>query len=140
MSSPTNVRFPPAVDAALAAYARRMARPKSTVVVEALGEWLRMQAHPGVIFVTNTTGERRAALIAGPQVWTIAAAWAQHPADGRDVPLVARTLELSERDVELALTYWAEHRDEIDDLVARHRADQDQALTAWERRRAIDAV
>jgi hypothetical protein len=58
--------------------ARQAGAKKSTVVVSAVREWLRMQAHPGVIFVAAITGERRAALSAGPQVWMVAEAWLQH--------------------------------------------------------------
>ena len=140
MSSPTNVRFPEPVDKRLADYARRVGVKKSTVVVGALREWLRMEAHPGIVFVKTVTGERRAALAAGPQVWTIAEAWQQHPARQRNAAKVAATLGLSERDIETALAYWAEYRDEIDQLIDRHHADQDDALAAWERRRALDAV
>lgn len=38
------------------------------------------------------------------------------------------------------IEYWAHYRDEIDGLIARHHAEQDDALAAWERRRALDAV
>lgn len=140
MTSPTNVRFPGSVDADLAAYARRVGARKSTVVVAALREWLRMEAHPGIAFVATVTGERRAALATGPQVWSVAEAWQQHGQDQRSAATVAGTLDLTMRDVETALGYWADHREEIDELVARHHAEQDQALAAWERRQAIDAV
>lgn len=137
MSSPTNVRFPDPIDKGLADYARRVGLKKSTVVVGALREWLRMEAHPGIVFVKTVTGERRAALAAGPQVWTVAEAWQQHPARRRDTAAVASTLGLAERDVEAALDYWAEYREEIDQLIDRQHADQDEALAAWERRRAL---
>lgn len=140
MASPTNVRFPDPVDKRLSDYAHRLGEKKSTVVVGALREWLRMEAHPGIVFVKTVTGERRAALAGGPQVWTIAEAWQQHPAGERNVAAVATTLGLTERDVETALAYWAEYRDEIDRLISRHQADQDEALAAWERRRALDGV
>ncbi len=140
MSSPTNVRFPNPVDEELAAYARRVGAKKSTVVVGALREWLRMQAHPGIVFLATVTGERRAALASGPQVWTVAEAWQQHDRDQRNTTLVADTLGLTIRDVETALAYWAHYQDEIDGLIARHHAEQDDALAAWERRRALDAV
>jgi hypothetical protein len=140
MVSPTNVRFPEQVDKGLADYARRMGARKSTVVVGALREWLRMEAHPGIVFVTTVTGERRAALAVGPQVWVVAEAWQQHEADDRTSARVAGTLGLTVRDVETALAYWADYRDEIDELIARHHAEQDEALAAWERRRALDAV
>jgi uncharacterized protein (DUF433 family) len=140
MVSPTNVRFPEQVDKGLADYARRVGVRKSTVVVGALREWLRMEAHPGIVFVTTVIGERRAALAVGPQVWVVAEAWQQHEADDRTPATVADTLGLTVRDVETALAYWADYRDEIDELIARHHAEQDEALAAWERRRALDAV
>jgi hypothetical protein len=101
-------------------------------------EWLRMQAHPGVVFVAATGGARRAALSAGPQVWTVAEAWLQHDKDDRTAAVVAEALGLTAADVENALSYWADFPDEIDDLIRRHHASQDEALAAWERRRALD--
>lgn len=140
MASPTHVRFPDSIDVALSAYARRAARPKSSIVVQALSEWLRMQDHPGLTFVTTTTGERRAALFAGPQVWTVAEAWLQHETQSRNPAALGEVLGLSSHEVEAALAYWADNRQEVDELIARHHADQDAALRAWERRRAIDVV
>lgn len=138
MVAPTNVRFPEAVDKGLADYARQAGARKSSVVVSAVREWLRMQAHPGIVFVAATGGDRRAALSAGPQVWTVAEAWLQHDKDGRTAAIVADALGLAAADVENALAYWADYPEEIDDLISRHRASQDQALAAWERRRALD--
>jgi hypothetical protein len=43
-------------------------------------------------------------------------------------------------DVETALAYWADFQDEINELIGRHHASQDEALAAWERRRALDAI
>lgn len=140
MVSPTNVRFPESVDRRLAAYAHKAGARKSTIVVGALSEWLRMQAHPGIVFVSTVTGERRAALAAGPQVWVVAEAWLQHGGRDRTPVNLAETLGLTVREVELALAYWADERDEVDDLIAKHHAEQDEALAAWERRRALDAV
>jgi hypothetical protein len=140
MASPTNVRFPDSVDKRLAEYARNVGAKKSTVVVSALREWLRMEAHPGIVFVTAVTGERRAALAVGPQVWVVAESWQQHEGEQRTPGLVADAVGLTVRDVETALAYWADHRSEIDDLISRHHASQDEALATWERRRALDAV
>ena len=140
MTSPTNVRFPEPVDKRLADYARRVGAKKSTVVVERAAGVAADGGPPGIVFVTTVTGERRAALAAGPQVWTVAEAWQQHPARHRKPAAVADTLGLAVRDVETALGYWAEYRDEIDDLIDRHHTAQDEALAAWERRRALDAV
>src|SRR5919108_5989915 len=125
MVAPTNVRFPETIDQGLADYARSVGAKKSTVVVNAVREWLRMQAHPGVVFVTTVGGERRAALTAGPQVWTVAEAWLQHDRDDRTAAVLASALGLTPADVENALAYWADYRDEIDDLIKRHHASQD---------------
>lgn len=138
MVAPTNVRFPESVDRGLSDYARQSGAKKSTVVVSAVREWLRMQAHPGVVFVATVTGERRAALFVGPQVWTVAQAWLQHDKAERTAAVVAEALGLTPVDVEHALAYWADFPDEIDDLISRHRASQDEALAAWERRQALD--
>lgn len=140
MTSPTNVRFPDQLDRNLADYAHHTGSKKSTVVVSAVREWLRMQAHPGIVFVTTVNGERRAALAVGPQVWTVAEAWVQHDKDERTAAVVADALGLPVADVETALAYWADYREEIDDLIEREHASQDEALAAWERRRALDAV
>ena len=48
-----------------------------------------MESHPGIVFVKTVTGERRAALTAGPQVWTIAEAWQHIPlASAKPPPLL----------------------------------------------------
>jgi uncharacterized protein (DUF433 family) len=99
-----------------------------------------MQAHRGIVFVPTTTGERRAALAAGPQVWTVAEAWLQQDQAERSATTLAEILGLSAADIEAALAYWADYRDEIDELINRHRASQDEALAAWDRRRNLDAV
>jgi hypothetical protein len=140
MTSPTNVRFPDAVDKGLADYARKAGAKKSSVVVGAVREWLRMQVHPGIVFVTTAGGERRAALAVGPQVWTVAEAWLQHDKEERTAAVVADAIGLTAADVENALAYWADYRGEIDDLISRNQASQDEALAAWERRRTLDAV
>lgn len=140
MASPTNVRFPDQVDRSLVEYARQAGARKSAVIVGAVREWLRMQAHPGIIFVSTVTGERRAALAVGPQVWTIAESWLQHDSGVRSPAVVADALGLTAADVERALTYWADFRDEIDDVIERQHASQDEALATWERRRSLDAV
>lgn len=99
-----------------------------------------MQDHPGIVFVASDGGERRAALAAGPQVWTVAEAWLQHDKDSRGPELVADAIGLSVHEVESALAYWADNRQEIDEQVSQHHTAQDEALAAWERRRSLDDI
>ncbi len=82
MAARTNIRFPESVDKSLADYARQAGAKKSAVVVSAVREWLRMQAHSGVVFIAAVGGDRRAALSVGPQVWIVAEAWLQPPGAG----------------------------------------------------------
>jgi hypothetical protein len=135
MATPTNVRFTESVEDALARFIRQTGRTKSAVINTALYEWLTMQSHPLIRFRTAETGERRAALVDGPEVWTVAESWLDH--DVRTPAQVADTLGLREGTVEAALAYWADHREEIDGVLERHRAAQDEALAAWERKQAL---
>ena len=114
-----------------------MCQSKSSVINTAVDEWLRMQDHPRVRFVGIETGERRAALIDGPQVWTVAEFWLAHDPTQRTAATVADAVGIPVSMVEAALAYWADYRDEIDDVLDRHRVAQDEALAAWERRQAL---
>ncbi len=132
-----NIRFGERVRGSLEQFAHRTGQPKSRVVNTAVSEWLAAQAHPRVRFMTIETGERRATLTDGPQVWTIAAAWQSHPDALRNVETVADALGLPPSAVTASLAYWADYRDEIDGILERHRAAQDDALAAWERLQAL---
>jgi hypothetical protein len=140
MVAPTNIRFPAALDQGLGDYAQRTGAKKSSVVITAVREWLRMQAHPGIVFRTTVTGQRRAALSAGPEIWTVADSWLQHDKPRRNAAVVADAVGLTTVEVEVALNYWAEYRDEIDDVIRLHHSSQNESLAAWERRRELDAI
>jgi len=137
MSTPTNVRFPDGLDRSLREYALIEGRPRAAVVVQALSEWLRLQGHPHIRFVTTSTGERRAALSGGPEVWTVIESWLAHDPAGRRVETIADATGLSPVLVDAALAYWADNQAEIDDLITRIHAAQDQAYAAWTRRHAL---
>jgi hypothetical protein len=137
MVAPTNVRFSGPTQESLTHYVRRTGQTKSGVINTAVEEWLRMQAHPRVRFVAVDTGERRATLIDGPQVWTIAESWLAHEPSERSAEAVADAVGIPTSMVEAGLAYWADYRSEMDDLLQRHRTAQDDALAAWERRQAL---
>lgn len=99
-----------------------------------------MQAHPGVCFVSEPSGERRAALMRGPQIWTVAESWLQHRASEPSAAVAADATGLSAIEVETALAYWAAHRQEIEDQLHIEHSAQDAALAAWERRRSLDSL
>lgn len=137
MVAPTNVRFAEPIQESLSHYVHRTGQTKSSVINTAVDEWLRMQAHPRIHFVSIETGERRAALVDGPQIWTVAESWLAHDPSERTVAVVSDATGISKNMVEAALAYWADHREEVDGLVEREHAAQGYALAAWERRQAL---
>lgn len=137
MVAPTNVRFAEPTHESLARYAHRTGLTKSSVVNTAVDEWLRMQAHPRIRFMAVETSERRAVLVDGPQVWTVAEAWLAHEPGERSVEIVSDATGIPAAQVSAALAYWADFRVEIDEVIARHRAAQDEAQASWERRQAL---
>ena len=140
MVAPTNVRLPESVHDALDSFARRTGEKKSAVVSQAVSEWLRLQNHSRIHFVTPIAGVRRAALVDGPQVWTVAEAWTQAGGSERSVDSVAETIGLRSDQVEAALSYWADNRDEIDGLIDQIHLAQADEYAAWQRRRALDVM
>jgi len=117
-----------------------MARPKSSVISLAVDEWLRLQVHPDIRFVTPVPGVRRAALVDGPEVWSVAEAWLQYPEAERCVQSVAQAIGLRPDQVESALSYWADNRSEIDDLIAQIQQAQADGCAAWERRQELNQL
>jgi len=110
-------------DGALARQAARDAITRTRLVQRYVDEGLRMDAYPGLIFRGGPAG-RRAALAAGPDVWQIVDV-AHGFADQAAMNALQRTadwLSLSPRLVQTALTYYAEHRGEIDALIDRNDA------------------
>lgn len=136
-TTPTSVRFPDDLEGRIAARARRTGARKAAVISLAVDEWLRIQDHPRIAFVTALTGERRARLIDGPEIWTVAEAWSAHDPSSRSTDDVAEVLGLTPAQVDDALSYWADFRGEIDALVERNSEAADAALAAWERRQAL---
>ncbi len=140
MVAPTNVRFAEPTQDSLTRYVHRTGQTKSSVINTAVDEWLRMQDHPRIGFVSIETGERRAVVTDGPQVWTIAESWLAHESSARHAETISDAVGIPVVLVEAALAYWADHRDEINDVIRRHRAAQDEALAAWERRQALKSA
>lgn len=94
-------------------------------------EGLRMDAHPGVVFREGPAG-RRAGLAGGPDVWEVVRAikLTRHaePALSADeiLLLVAENTGVSRKLLQLAVSYYAEFPEEVDDLVTEaDRAEAD---------------
>lgn len=110
------------------------------MIAVALREWLVQQEHPEITFRPTTAGHRRAALAGGPKVSTIAKVWLDHNSTERSPAIVADYLSLPTVRVEAALSYWAEHRDEIDRELAEEDAAARVEHAAWLRRQELNAL
>jgi hypothetical protein len=123
--------------ARLEAESQRERVSRSELARTLIEEGLRMEAHPGIVFRSGPGG-RRPSLIAGPDVWQVARVLRGVEARGEDV--IARTVELTSlepREVNAALRYYAEYRDEIDSWIQRIDDEADRAEAAWRREQAV---
>ena len=75
----------------------------------------------------------RAALIAGPDVWEVAAAVKNSSArSDAAIAATAGEMGLSSAQVKTALDYFSNHPDEIEGQIAENERSADEALRAWE--------
>lgn len=134
---PLSIRFSDQLYEALKRHAASCGEPLSTLAQRAVAEWLEMEQHPGVVFRDGPAG-RRAALAAGPDVWEVAAVLSQQSGTPEQrLALTADHLALPLRQVEIAASYWAAHRGEIDARLQANLEAADRELAAWEERRAL---
>ena len=97
-----------------------------------LGEALRVRKHPLIRFQQGAAG-RRQPLLAGTRLY-VHQVIATLRAGGGDVEEAAAYLGLSPRQVDAALDYYADFRDEVDaDAAAAERIEQVERAR-WERR------
>src|SRR5207245_11083175 len=87
-------------------HAKRLGKPRSNLVERYVAEGLRMDEHPGIVFVEGPAG-RRPAVRRGPEVWEDTATL--HDTAG-DVPETAKVLAITEGDLRLALPTSADRR------------------------------
>src|SRR3569623_1938845 len=107
MTNPLSIRF----DAALLERLRRRAalqdKTPTGMAQPQVDEGLRVQEHPGVVVRDGPSG-RRAALVAGPDVWEGISAVRTSGAkdEERAITVVAAEMTLSRAQVQLALEYY----------------------------------
>jgi hypothetical protein len=121
----------------LDAESRRLGQSRSDLAKTLLGEGLRMEAHPGIVFRGGPAG-RRAGLAAGPDVWEVVRVFKSVEASGEEA--VAHTAELSSlslSQIRTVLRYYAEYQDEIDAWLQRVDDEARRAEAAWRREQKL---
>ena len=100
------------VRARLQARAEAEERSVAEIVRLSVEEYLRSAQFPGIVFVTAGSGERKAKIAGGPDVWSVV-----FVARGFDLEAarVAAHLEIPIEQVRLALDYYSAYPDEIEE-------------------------
>jgi hypothetical protein len=128
-----SLRIEPATKEALALQARHRNATISSLAERYLDEAVRMAKHRGVFFADGPAG-RRPRLLTGPDVWEVIETFL---ASGRSIRETAEYLNVPDHLVEVAVDYYADHRDEIDDWIAANQLLADEMEASWRRRDAI---
>jgi hypothetical protein len=130
---PFSIRMDARTLARLDDRARRRQEPKTRTAERLIDEGLRMEDHPGISFRDGPAG-RRAALSGGPDVWEVIDSLQGTDLTGEEA--VAATAEwghLTIAQVRMAVRYYADYRDEVDERIAFNRAEAQRQRQAWER-------
>ena len=131
-------RLPGDLVEALKQRAQESGLPATALVERYVGEGLRRDEHPLIVFRDGASG-RRAGLVGSRLdvahvVDTLEAS--QASGEGR-LAEVAEYLELPVTLVRAAVRYYADQRDEVEAWRRRNRAIAERERAAWERERAV---
>lgn len=116
---------------------QRTGQSRSQLAKTLLEEGLRMEAHPGIVFRSGPAG-RRPGIAGGPDIWEVVRVFEGVDAQGEE--LLRRTAEstgLTPEQVRIALRYYADYRDEIDDWIRRVDEESARSEAAWRRERDL---
>jgi hypothetical protein len=121
----------------LAARERETGESQSELAQRYIEEGLRMERHPGIVFVDGPVG-RRPALRGGPDIWEVAPELQGVKSDDTaEIEAVAAWMALPVSAVRAALGYYIEFRDEIDAWVDRNARLAEQHRAAWRAERGL---
>jgi uncharacterized protein (DUF433 family) len=137
-ASPFSIRLTRSTDRFVADEARRTRRSKSAIVEILTEEAAQMRRFPGIGF-RGADANRRAWLIgAGIDVWHLIEAYQNFGS----VERMAAETDLEESQIRLALAYWEQYPDNIDEAIAQNRVpiDEAQDLYPFIRYRDIEEV
>jgi hypothetical protein len=110
---------------------RRQRVTRSELAKRFIDEGLRMEAHPGIVFRPGPAG-RRPALADGPDIWVVARVFRELQGSFEEV--LAETVELTElspHQVRVAMRYYREFGEEIDEFMKEQDDYAEQAYATW---------
>jgi len=99
----------------------------------------RIADHPGVIFKDGPSG-RRAALACGPDIWEVAKFLREVDERGpATIDAAAEVFAVGASRIAAAVSYYGDHRDEIDAEIAEADEASTRAEEAWRAERDLMA-
>jgi hypothetical protein len=130
------MRMSPRTLARLEADARRRGEPKARTAERLIDEGLRMAEHPGISFRDGPAG-RRASLAAGPDVWEVIETLKGTRLTGeKAIEAAAKWGGIKPAEIRVAIRYYGQFRDEIDERIVLNRKEAERQREAWERAQA----
>jgi len=107
--------------------AQESAQSLTSLAERYLDEGLRLDRHPGVVFVDGPAGRRPRLAGSGLDVWEVVETIKD---GGNSVEAAAAYLDIQVSRVNVAIRYYADHREEIDAWTERvHRVADQEAET-----------
>ncbi len=133
---PFSIRMSERTLARLDVGARRRGEAKSRTAERLIDEGLRMEDHPGIVFKDGPTG-RRAALANGPDVWEVVKTLKETgPAQEQAIAGAMFWGNLSRAQVDVAVRYYADFPEEVDERIAHNHEEAERQHAAWKRAQA----
>jgi uncharacterized protein (DUF433 family) len=127
-TDPFTVRLQPRIEARIAEIARETKRSKGAVLEELADEAERTRRFAGVAFRGPHWSRRAWVLGTSLDVWEIVQAW-QDFGENRD-EFLAKSV-LTERQLAIALAYYREFQEEVDQAVADNRRSMGELLSRY---------
>lgn len=137
MSRPTSFRLPDDLLARLDDEAAARGTSVSALVSSVLDEGLKTRRFPGIVYRDGPTG-RRAGIVNGPDVWEVVRALkVQSGGAEARVRKVSEETGLPVGQVRLAVDFYGEHAEEVDERIALDEQAAERVRASVERRERL---
>jgi len=122
---------------ALRERSNRSGEPIVRLAQRYIGEGMRLDRHPGIVFRDGPAG-RRAVVVGGPDVWEVIAAARSAPEHGEAlVRALAERIGILVEKIRVAVRYYAEYPQEVDRFIAANEDEAEQLERTLESERRL---
>ena len=126
-SAPFSIRLETQEDSFVKEEARRLRRPRGAVVEAYTAEAIRMRRFPGIAFRGDDYRRRAWVIGTGLDVWELVALLRDFGSEQE----LAREYELTPGQIRVAIAYYQEFRDEVEESLERGRRDQEELAARY---------